>query len=129
MNHEPPQLLVLSVDTRARVLIAAALALGRRELRRSGTAVPSSFDELLSVLAARPEAAPSGQQRPQLDHNPPLPEPLLVDYREAARRLGISERTLRRRVASGDLRAVRIGRRALLRVSDLREYGTERNVG
>jgi excisionase family DNA binding protein len=129
VTHQPPQLIVLSVDTPARVLIAAALALGRRQLRANGTPVPDAFDELLGLLAARPDTAPSGQQRPALDHVAPLPEPAFVDYEGAARLMGVSARTIRRRAASGNLHAIRIGRRVLLRVADLEQYGGTQRAG
>jgi excisionase family DNA binding protein len=101
-----------------------ALILGRRELRRNGTYPPREFNELVAMLADR-----NGPERTQLDDVSTLPEPDYVDLREGARRLSISERTVRRLVASGQLPAVRVGRRVLLRVDELREYGTSRDVG
>jgi excisionase family DNA binding protein len=104
--------------------VVVALALGRRELRRSGTYPPRRFDELVDALAAR-----NGQERTPLGDPAQLPEPECVDYREGARRLGVSERTMRRLVAAGELPAVRAGRRVLLRTADLREFGVRCRVG
>ena len=48
--------------------------------------------------------------------------PTLLAYREAARQLGISERTLRGLVYAGRLVAVKIGRRRLIVQSDLESF-------
>jgi excisionase family DNA binding protein len=51
-----------------------------------------------------------------------LSEPELVDTREAARRLGISARTLWSLTATGELSAVRIGRAVRYRPETLRQF-------
>ena len=48
-------------------------------------------------------------------------EPLAVDMREAGRLLGVSSRTIRRRVEDGSLRAVRIGRRVVIPLDCVRQ--------
>lgn len=57
--------------------------------------------------------APSGQEQSQ---------PLAVDEREAARLLGISQRTLWGLADAGKVRAVKIGTRKLYPVSELQRY-------
>ena len=49
-------------------------------------------------------------------------EPLLVSAREAARRLGISERLLWSLTNAGDIPHVRINRRVLYSPEDLRDW-------
>jgi excisionase family DNA binding protein len=54
----------------------------------------------------------------------------LLTVREAAERLGRSERWVRQRVKSGDLATVRLDRGALaFDVDDLRVFAAERRVG
>lgn len=55
-------------------------------------------------------------------------EPILVGVVEAARVLGISERGLRGMIADGKLDSVRMGRRRLLRVADLRMFAQARRT-
>jgi excisionase family DNA binding protein len=47
---------------------------------------------------------------------------LLVGYDEAARRIGVSNRTLRGLVYDGALIAVSIGHRRLIAIADLEDY-------
>jgi len=58
--------------------------------------------------------------------------PLVVDIREAARLLSVSERSIRRWIQSGQLHAVRLSRRVLLPLSEcerLAREGTDRRNG
>ena len=48
-------------------------------------------------------------------------EPLAVDVREAARLTSLSTFTIRRAVKRGRLRAVRVGRRVLIPVTELEQ--------
>jgi excisionase family DNA binding protein len=49
-------------------------------------------------------------------------DPLLLPMREAARRLSISERSLARLVARGEIPSIEIGRRRLFSPRDLAEF-------
>jgi excisionase family DNA binding protein len=126
VNHEPPQLIVLSIDTRARVILAAALALGRRQLRANGTPVPEMFDELLGALAARPQVPSSAPEWTPFDDPHPAHEPEYLSVKQAARGLNVSEKTIRRLVTSGELPAARAGRRILIPLAAIREFGGQR---
>src|SRR5919112_3697564 len=117
-----PALILL--DGKLRTIVVMALVLGQRELRRNGTCPPSEFNELVAMLADT-----TGPERTELDACEELPEPELVGYEEAGRRMGLSARTVRRMVTRGELPAVRAGRRVLLRTTDLREFGVIRDVG
>ena len=113
--------MILVVDEAVGRHLAAALKAHIRELRRDGVPVPSSLADLASVCAT------GGQQRPAFD-NPrdtgdhPGMDQLAVDYRDAAARLGISDRSVRRLVAEGTLPAVEVAGCARIRVKDLAEY-------
>lgn len=50
----------------------------------------------------------------------------LLTVREAADLENESERTIRRRIASGELRAIRYGRQLRIRPQDLRAYRLQR---
>lgn len=51
---------------------------------------------------------------------PPLPKRLSVRWWAAE--LGLSERTLWKRIASGDLKPVRVGRRVVIRDTDMNAF-------
>jgi excisionase family DNA binding protein len=50
------------------------------------------------------------------------PQPLAVGIAEAARMIGLSRRAVEYRIAAGQLRCVRIGRRRLILLSELRRF-------
>ena len=53
------------------------------------------------------------------------PEPVELSVADAAARLGVEHKTIRRAIARGDLPARRIGGRLIrIRVADLDSYGT-----
>lgn len=55
----------------------------------------------------------------------PAPEPIEISVAEAAARLGVDHRTIRRAIARGDLAARRIGPRLIrIRVADLDAFGS-----
>jgi len=57
------------------------------------------------------------------------PSPLLLDVHEAAGALAVSERTLARLTAAGEVPVVRIGRRVLYDRQDLRRFVSSRKGG
>lgn len=89
-------------------------------------AAAGEYDEQIHLLALR--AARSGQLAARsgqtVDSAGFLTDDALVvgGYREAARRLGISERSLRRRVASGAIGYHRDGRRVIFTTENLETY-------
>ncbi len=56
--------------------------------------------------------------------SPPKPAPLaqLLSIVEVARRLGVSEKTIRRQIADGELSAYRVGRQLRISEEDLMAY-------
>jgi excisionase family DNA binding protein len=65
--------------------------------------------------------AVSGHERPLLDDAAAAAEAVAVGYEGAAARLGVSARTVRRKVAAGQLPAVRVGRRVVVPVAALED--------
>jgi excisionase family DNA binding protein len=90
--------------------IAAELGDLRRRYRRDGQHWPPVL-ESLRLLAS------SGQGRPIFDG-----DILAMNYESAGRLLGVSERTVRRLVANGELPRVEIGGCSRVTVDDLRAY-------
>jgi hypothetical protein len=74
---------ILFIDDELRRHTVRALALGRSELRRNGHYSPKAFEQLIDSLAAQ-----TSLDTPMIDGDDNLPEPELVDQREAARRVG-----------------------------------------
>lgn len=109
-----PATLIVALDPETRRYLLAALLAGRRELGRNGHAPPEAYDRLVSAIAA-----PCGPGRPELDDRVRDAEAPLMDYHEAGARLRVSARSIRRLVAAGELPAVRLGRRVLLRRGDV----------
>jgi excisionase family DNA binding protein len=103
------------------------LALGAhvRRLHRDALPVPREVEELALFLMhlartrqdAPPVVDPSGHT-----HNEVMPDRLLITKGEAARRLGVSVRTVERLVANGRLPQVHVERLARIRVSDLEAF-------
>lgn len=120
-----PILLRLTPELRAYLLLA--IAAGRRELRRNGYPAPREFDALVAVLVTATDS--SGPQRPTAAPPDDDVDGALMNYARAARRLGVSERTVRRLVALGQLPTVRIGRRVLIHPVDVELIEGERRAG
>lgn len=107
------------------VHLSRALSRYVRELRRDGLPVPAEVDELAALLSrvvrSRLETTVLDEQVAAAQHSR-MADRLLLTRREAAERLGVSERTIDRLIASGRLPLVHVERAARLRVSDLDAY-------
>jgi hypothetical protein len=90
--------------------------------RKNAVAPPEALRVLLRTLA---EAASHGPERPEMRDEHAIRDGLLVGYSEAAQALGVSVRSLRRRVAAGQVRPVPWGRRRLFLVDDLRRLSEQ----
>ncbi|MDI6912203.1 helix-turn-helix domain-containing protein [Nocardioides sp.] len=114
-------IVVLDDDPTTLAQLTAALRAHVRQLRRNGGWPAPDLLLLLRSLEAR-----SGQERPELAHRSTpahseaepadgagtrRAELIALTYGQAAQRLGISERTVRRRVVSGELPVIRLGGR------------------
>jgi excisionase family DNA binding protein len=104
---------------------------GERHLARlirtiARQAAREAFSVFRDALDARPVKDPPQLDRSKLEHGQeghpgkqcaaPEPEERFLSVAEVAKRLGVSEKTVRRKIASGDWPAHRLGR--LLRVSE-----------
>ena len=111
-------ILVISGDDEnvvAGYVTAALVHYDRDVMSRNGSAYPPPVLALLVEMAAR-----RGHVGPELVPRGTPGGPLAVPYATAAELLGISARTVRRRVADGSLPSVRIGSRRLVSVPALR---------
>lgn len=109
-------LVLLGVDETVASHLRRALAEHCRWARVNGVPVPGAVMDLLSSLAdgglSRPSVAETGGASDDACV-------LLVSYAEVGRRLGVSDRTVRRLVSSGRLPAVDIAGCRRVRVWDL----------
>jgi excisionase family DNA binding protein len=96
-----------------------------RRLHHEGFPMPREVEELSAFLVglvrARQDPSAPAQVLGAI-HDTGVPDRLLVTKGEAAKRLGVSVRTIERLVATGRLRQVHVERLARFRVSDLEEY-------
>lgn len=111
---------VLGLDDVLTSHLTRALVQHARWCRANGISVPAPLVEMLNELAS------AGQRRPTVAA--PVSDPhddlmlLAVTYEGAAHRLGVSERSVRRLVAAGKLRAVDVAGCPRIRASDLSDY-------
>ena len=108
------------VDEVLRRHLLAAVAAHCRRLRRDGLTPPAG-------LLAFAISVSNGQARPTLDGSGSHVDsarmgPLAVDYRAAADVLSVSERSVRRAVAAGQLPAVEVAGCRRIRVADLAAF-------
>lgn len=126
-------MILLDLTPAERLHVAAALRDRARRLRRNGGTLPDRLTQLAEGLE-RSAAATSGHPLPPRtapadDHDTPSRERLLLVGRKAAHLLGVSERTLRRRAARGEIPSVWEGRRRRYRLEDLAKYAAELPAG
>lgn len=113
--------MVLDLDQRSIAHLATALRLYERRLRTDGyDQLPPLLRQLHDALVAR-----AGQERTTSDGEPQPGDDgrvLLLDYDDVAAQLGVSERTVRRLVETGDLHVLRIGQSPRVHPDDLRAF-------
>lgn len=105
--------------------VSAVLMRHVRQEHRNGRRVPDG------VVALALDLSSGGQRRPILDtragrRDAPSMPPLAVDYATAAAALGVSPRTIRRRVAAGALPVVGTGTGRRIPAAALAAYAQER---
>lgn len=110
------------LDREAAVHLRAAVEARRRWCITNGYRWPDALSELARLLAA-----PGGRSRSSVDACPvccdgDLVQPMALPYDEARRLVGVSEKTLRRWVAAGELPVVEVGGVRLIRPADLEEF-------
>jgi excisionase family DNA binding protein len=123
-RSEGSGLLILDVSREVAGHLALALQGHRDWARVRRLALPKELDEIERALAIR---ARRGQVGTPLE-NPAEPleaepvSPRLVTYADTAALLHVGERTVKRLVAAGALRPLRIGGAARLRLTDIDAY-------
>jgi excisionase family DNA binding protein len=105
-------------DSDEALLNYAARVLGdlRRRYRQDGLYWPPELESLRLLVASE------GQARPILDFDADPGDSLAMTYEEAARKLAVSSRTVRRLVANGELPRVMIGGCTRIAVADLEAF-------
>jgi excisionase family DNA binding protein len=120
-----PRLIAAVLNEHEIVDLHRAVALLSRRCREDGRALPPG----LSAMAEMTRPDNTGPPRPSVDlgHHPgeagPM-TPLVVNYEDAARMVGVSSRQVRRLVSSGAIPVVHIGGAGSprIRVEDLEAY-------
>ena len=105
---------MLILNRRLLMYLAQAVILLCQQRRKDGLPVGSDLADLRDELH---QVATGGLELPPVEAVPVVAEAVAVDVREAARRLSVSERSVRRMVADGRLSTVRVGRRVLIPVA------------
>ena len=116
-------LLAIGLDSAGRAHLARALDEHRRWCRANGRTMPATLVQLAALLTT---TAPNGQARTTQRDEDDLPdtEPMTLAYTfsEAGDLLGISERTVRRLVAAGELQSITVGSLPRIHREDLSDY-------
>jgi excisionase family DNA binding protein len=115
-------IVVLSEDPRDAELVAGALGLLSRHLASRGQRrLPDRLRDVIHAPAATNRQHPT-QVGDQADLPEPAGMPLLWTYQEVAAQMRVSVRTVERLVSTGELAARRVGRRSLIRPTDVETY-------
>lgn len=124
-HHARAARLTASLDPDLARFVHVAVTSYRRACVNHASNLLPSLEALDLLEAALLRVARSGQLRAlALSTRDPrrMTAAGFLNYREAASVVGLSERTVRRRVATGDLPAYRSGRRVLIDPADLIEH-------
>jgi excisionase family DNA binding protein len=103
--------------------VSAALVAHVRQLHRDGLPVPPGLLDFARLVATARHTPPEVDRRPSRVDRVPMP-PIAVDYATAAAALGVSVRTVSRRVAAGALPATGTGRGRRIPVNALTDHAT-----
>lgn len=116
--------LILDMNSEVSGHLAVAIRMYRNLCTQQGQRVPPTLREIEQAMAQR---AMRGHEGSSLDQSPRAGNPHVVNrkllsYAEAARAMSCSVSTVKRRIAAGELAAVRDGRCARIRAVDLDSY-------
>lgn len=112
-----------AADQLAAHLVAAIVA-HVRQLHRDGQPVPAGLWHLARMLADARHSPPNVDAGHRRRDAPAMP-PVTVDYATAAAALGVSPRTISRRVHAGELPVVGTGRGRRIPTAALAAYAQE----
>ena len=114
-------LMVGTVDPTVGAHLKKALASHMRWCRDNGIAVPAEVNDLFMMVASDGLTRPTVGEERTVTHDADVAL-LTLTYDQAAKRLNVSARTVRRLVQSGDLRAVDLCSAPRIRVADLATF-------
>jgi hypothetical protein len=119
-------MMVLDVDPKLAGALAVAVAEFRRRYSQSGVTMPEGLAELQELFT---KVATDGQGRTSFDlaewvSDAARMKPLAVTFETAGALLGYSERTIRRKVANGELATIGSGPATRVVVASIDEYVT-----
>ncbi len=120
-RRREPDLLLLTMSAEVAGHVTIAIQQHRAWARRAGLALPEELPEIERALAIRARRGQTGtpvEDLWQVRHAEQV-SPKLLSYAATATVLGISERSVKRIIATGDLRPVKIGGSSRIRVEDV----------
>lgn len=118
-------LLALALDAAARRHLAWALEAHARRCRDNGHRLPPALADLRKLVTGGHERTTLGPDDDMPHDGAVFEAPLLLTFAETGQRLAVSERTVRRLVAAGELPAVEVGGRRRVHVLDLAQYALD----
>jgi excisionase family DNA binding protein len=124
MKASGRDVIVLSVTAEVAGHVTIALQQHRKWARTAGLAVPDELDQLERALANRARRGQTGtpvEDLWQVRHAEQV-SPKLLSYAATAQVLGLSERSVKRIIATGVLTPVRIGGSSRIRVEQVDDY-------
>jgi len=119
-----PDLLLLTMSAEVAGHVTIAIQQHRAWARTAGLALPDELDQLERALAIRARRGQDGTPLEDLwsVRHAQTMAPQLLDYAATAKVLGVSERSVKRIIATGDLTPVKIGGSSRIRVEQLDNY-------
>jgi excisionase family DNA binding protein len=122
-------LLAVALDRHAAAHLLAALRAHRRFARTQGYAIPAALDQLeqTALAALEPTAADRSRQEPTPAPGSSAEQatvgPMTCTIHEAAAAIGVSPRSIERRVASGEIASTKVGRSRRIPLRELERLG------
>ncbi len=124
MPRPDPDLLLLTMSAELAGHLCLAVHQHRTWARTACLAVPDELDQIeraLAIRARRGQAGTPVEDLWEVRHAEQV-SPKLLSYAAAGQVLGVSERTVKRLVATGDLSPVKVGGSARIRVEQVDDY-------
>lgn len=116
--------MVVSPSVEVAAYIIHAIRERNVQSRRNGIVIPDGVADIERALASSVTAGHGGSasDRPARTEQIEVMKPRLIRYETAAELLDVSVRTLKRRIAAGDLHPISVGDAPRIRVAELDDY-------